>query len=137
MLLVARLVELNLKVAGHAEVGDQSVAEVLNVVGKLDPPFTKFRDRLFDVITIKRNVMGTGWGTGWVRRMAAHLRFRKVEDQPSFPDVSRRKTELVSQEGSQPFRFRSVENGVHARNHPRFLPSNYPTGVEEDPVASM
>src|SRR6266849_1583986 len=124
MLLVARLVELKLKVAGHAEVSDQSIAHVLNVVGNLDSTFPKLRDRLLDVITIKRNVMGTGWGTGRVRRMTAHLGFWKVEDQPSFPDVGRRKTELVPQEGSQLFRFRGVEHGVHARDHPRFLPSN-------------
>src|SRR5262249_39088199 len=117
-LLVAWLEKLELGNAGHLEGRHQSVAMVGNRIGELHSLALELRHGFVDVIATKRNVVRSGGCTfRGLCGMTAHLRLRKVENEPAFAHVGEGKSQLVANESAERVRFRGVKHGVYARDH--------------------
>ncbi len=98
--------------------GDQTIAAVGDLVGELDATVPELGNRFLDVVTIERDVMSSGRRTlRGIRRVASHIGFRQIEDEPSFAQVGPGKAELVAKESSKLLRLRRVEHRMNAANH--------------------
>src|SRR6266849_5075744 len=115
---VARLVQLDLYITRHLEVGNEAVALIGNLICENHTARLQLCDGLLDVVAVKRNVVSAGGcAVVLVGRVAAHIGLGEVEDQPTPTHVRVRKTKLVAQEGTQRLRLRRIEHGVDAFYH--------------------
>ena len=98
--------------------GSETVTLVCNFVRELDTASFQLGHRFLDVVAVERNVMRSGrLAMRLINGMAAHVGLGEIEDEPSIPDVGIRKTELVSNEGTQALWVRRVEHRMYAFDH--------------------